>query len=76
MSLGQEGHFMTFFCARSVRLPSHVLCLTKVWPEKAPSRQDLQKLWAQGVVSGRTITFRQIRHLNSADRAPKLGTIS
>lgn len=66
MSFGHEGHFMIFFCARNVRQPSKFLCLIQGLPAKAPNKQDLQKLCAQGVVRGRTITFRHIRHLNSA----------
>ena len=69
MSFEQDGHFMTFFCARSVRPPSRVLSLMKVWPEKALSKQALQKLCAQGVVRGRVITFRQIMQLNSAKQS-------
>lgn len=67
MSWAQDGHFMIFFCARKVRLPSHVLCLIKDWPANAPSRHSLQKLWAHGVVRGRVITFLHIRQLNSAN---------
>ena len=59
-----------FFCARSVLLPSHVLCLLKLWPAKASSRHALQKLWAQGVVSGEVITSLQIWQLNSNGQAP------
>lgn len=65
MSIVQAGHFMIFFCARR-DLPSRPLCLMRLLPAKAPSRQALQKLWAQGVVIGKFITFRQIRQLNSA----------
>lgn len=66
MSFVQAGHFITFFCTLNVRLPSHVLCLTKLWPAKKSSRHALQKLCAQGVVRGLVITCRQIWQLNSA----------
>jgi len=65
MSIVQDGHFITFFCALNVRLP-WPLCLVRLWPAKAPSRHALQKLWAHGVVIGLAITFRQIWQLNSA----------
>lgn len=65
MSVGHEGHCRTFFCDRSVR-PPLLLSLTEDIPANAPSKHALQKLWAQGVVTGRVMTCRQIRQLNSA----------
>lgn len=64
MSFGQQGHFMTFFCARRVR-PPLLLCLTWVIPANLPVRHSLQKLWAQGVVTGELMTSRQIWQPNS-----------
>lgn len=55
MSVGQQGQFMMFFCARSVR-PPLLLSLTRVFPANLLSRHALQKLCAQGVVTGRVIT--------------------
>lgn len=63
MSVVQEGHFMMFFCERSVR-PPRFLSLIWVIPANVDSRHVLQKLWAQGVVTGRLITFWQIMQLN------------
>ena len=56
---------MTFFRDLRAR-PPLFLSLKNDLPAKAPSKHDLQKLWAQGVVMGRFITSRQIRQLNSA----------
>ena len=66
MSFEQDGHFMIFFCALNVRLPSQFLSFMKVWPAKVSCKHDLQKLCAQGVVRGRFITLWQIRQQNSA----------
>jgi hypothetical protein len=65
MSVGHDGQLMTFFWDRSAR-PPLLLSLIKVLPANAPSKHNLQKLCAQGVVIGRVITCRQIRQLNSA----------
>ena len=65
MSVGQQGQVKTFFWDLRAR-PPVFLSLKNVFPTKAPSKHDLQKLWAQGVVIGKLITSRQIRQLNSA----------
>ena len=65
MSVGQEGHVFTIFCALRVR-PPRLLSLTEDWLSYFPSKQVLQKLWAHGVVSGSLITARQIEQPNSA----------
>uniref|UniRef100_A0A7C9EP16 Uncharacterized protein n=1 Tax=Opuntia streptacantha TaxID=393608 RepID=A0A7C9EP16_OPUST len=64
MSIVHAGHFMTFFWVLSER-PPVFLSLTNFWPPNAPSKHDLQKLCAQGVVIGRVNTLRQRRQLNS-----------
>lgn len=65
MSVGQQGHFMMFFLARRVR-PPLLLSVITACPENLLSKHALQKLCAQGVVTGRLINCRQILQLNSA----------
>ena len=61
---------MTVLFDRSVRPPAF-LSFTNDWPENAPSKQDLQKLWPHGVVTGISSTCWQIRQPNSAKQSFK-----
>lgn len=72
ISVGQNGHFFTIFCALRVRPPSRVLSRTNDLSAYESSKQDLQKLCPQGVVSGRVITFRHSRQQNSATKSESL----
>lgn len=63
MSEGQQGHFIMFFIARRVR-PPLLLSIIRVFPTNLPSKHPLQKLCAQGVVTGKFITCRHIWQLN------------
>ena len=74
MSVGQEGHFFTIFWALRVR-PPRLLSLIEDWESYAPSKQVLQKLWAQGVVSGSLITSWHIEQANSAGQVNRKHTI-